>query len=140
LEAPVLLIIAAMVGATGDLILEVNLGSLRQAISPDRLLGRIGASQRFFVLLVRVPASVLGGYLGAHLGLRPTITIGAVGHGLIFVWLFLSPLRDLRDMPDPPGSLDAVPGMGPPVDPLGTGSQPPPGPATETAAEPEEPH
>jgi MFS family permease len=115
LEAPVFLILAAIVGATGDLILEVNLGSLRQAVSPDRLLGRIGASQRFFVLLIRVPAAVMGGYLGAHLGLRPTIAIGAAGHALIFVWLVLSPLRSLGEIPAPVEPFEPVPEGGPAV-------------------------
>jgi MFS family permease len=112
LAAPVFLIAAAIIGATGDLILEVNLGSLRQAVSPDRLLGRIGASERFFVLLIRIPAAVLGGYLGAHLGLRATIAIGAAGHGLIFVWLALSPLRSLREVP--PAVETSEPIMGDP--------------------------
>jgi MFS family permease len=90
---------AAITGATGDSIRYIVLGSLRQAITPDRLLGRVGASSSFAAGLTRLAGALLGGALATAIGLRPTLLVGAAGHLLIFAWVFWSPLRTLREAP-----------------------------------------
>ena len=74
--------------------------SLIQAITPDQLLGRTNASRRFLVQGVIPVGALLGGALGAVLGLRTTITIGAVGASVAVLPLFFSPLRAIRTTED----------------------------------------
>jgi MFS family permease len=80
---------------------NVNQVSLRQAITPDRLQGRMNATMRFVVWGTIPIGSLAGGFLGDAIGLRPTLLVGALGSGLSFLWVLLSPVRALRDQPVP---------------------------------------
>lgn len=75
--------------------------SYRQAICPPRLQGRMNSVMRFMVWGTIPLGGLLGGALATWIGLRETIVVGAVGGGLAFLWLLLSPQRHLRDMPEP---------------------------------------
>ena len=68
----------------------------------NRLLGRMNATMRFVVWGVLPVGALLGGMLGAALGLRTTLWIGALGQALAGIWLLASPMRNLRDFPDAP--------------------------------------
>ena len=73
--------------------------SVRQAIAPNRLLGRINATMRFLARGAFPIGSLAGGGLGAILGVPATLAVAACGLLLAFVWLLLSPVRNLRSMP-----------------------------------------
>ena len=75
--------------------------SYRQAICPARLQGRMNSAMRFIVWGTIPIGTLAGGALGTWIGLRETIVIGAIGGGLSFLWILLSPQRHLRDMPEP---------------------------------------
>jgi MFS family permease len=75
--------------------------SYRQAICPPRLQGRMNSVMRFMVWGTIPIGTLLGGALATWIGLRETIVIGAVGGGLSFLWLLLSPQRHLHEMPEP---------------------------------------
>ena len=94
-----LLVMAQFLYAFGGPIFTINAVSLRQSISPDRLLGRVNASNRFMVFGVMPVGSLLGGFLGETIGLRPTLAVAALGMLLAFVWLVASPVRSLRELP-----------------------------------------
>jgi len=79
----------------------VNQVSLRQAIVPARLLGRVTATARFLITGSAPLGSLLGGALGGWIGLGPTLVVGSVGMGFAAVWAALSPLRGLRMVPAP---------------------------------------
>jgi MFS family permease len=79
---------------------NINAISLLQAITPDRLLGRMNASRRFVVWGVMPFGSLIGGALGSHLGLRETMWIGASGASLAFIALAFSPVRLVRRIED----------------------------------------
>ncbi|UVS77916.1 enterobactin exporter EntS [Actinokineospora sp. UTMC 2448] len=74
--------------------------SFRQTICPDHLLGRMNASVRFLVWGSLPLGGLLGGVLGELIGLRPTLWVAASGCGLASLWVLLSPLRGLRDLPE----------------------------------------
>ncbi|MDB5079038.1 MAG: hypothetical protein JWP00_962 [Chloroflexi bacterium] len=80
---------------------NINQVSLRQAITPDRLQGRMNASMRFVVWGTIPVGSLVGGFLGEVVGLRTTLWIGATGISLAFLWVFFSPVRRLREQPGP---------------------------------------
>jgi MFS family permease len=84
-----------IIGA-GIAILDINVLSLRQAITPDRLQGRTGASIRMVQWGTKSLGALAGGVLGAEIGLRSTLWV-AVGGGLIGVlWMALSPVPAAR--------------------------------------------
>jgi hypothetical protein len=51
--------------------------------------------------LFAVAGYLVGGFLGNAVGPRQTIVIAALGHLLIFIWVFFSPLRTIHAMPIP---------------------------------------
>jgi MFS family permease len=81
---------------------NVNQVSFRQRLCPDRLLGRMNATMRFVVWGVLPIGALIGGIMGAVFGLRTTLWIGALGQAVAGIWLLASPMRRLRDFPDPP--------------------------------------
>jgi MFS family permease len=93
-------VLALVVISFGGVVFNVVAISLFQAITPDRLLGRMNASRRFVVWGVIPLGSLTGGALTALIGLRPTLYAGAVGASLGFLPLLFSPLRSLREVPD----------------------------------------
>jgi MFS family permease len=85
--------------AYGGVVYNVAQVSFRQAVTPDRLLGRMNASIRFLVWGTIPLGGLLGGALGELIGLRATLLVTAVGMALSPVWVLASPLRRLRDLP-----------------------------------------
>lgn len=82
-------------------ILNVNLLSLSQAITPDRLQGRLRATLLFISAGAMPLGALAGGFLGDTIGLRPTLLVGGGGGFAGALWLLLSPLRTLREQPAP---------------------------------------
>jgi MFS family permease len=73
--------------------------SLMQAITPDRLLGRMNASRRFVVWGVIPIGMLIGGAIGDRVGLREAMWVGALGASLAFLPLLVSPVRAIVVMP-----------------------------------------
>jgi MFS family permease len=83
----------------GILLMSVNQLSLRQAITPDRLQGRMNATFRTANLGAALGGALLGGALGEAVGLRATLAVGALGVLAAAVPLLRSPLPTLREPP-----------------------------------------
>ena len=77
----------------------VNAVSVRQAITPDRMQGRVNATMRFFAGGLMPIGALVGGALGGIIGLPWTLVVAELGTLLGFVWLLLSPVRTLRSLP-----------------------------------------
>jgi MFS family permease len=73
--------------------------SFRQALCPPHLLGRMNATMRFLVWGTMPLGGLLGGILGAAIGVRATLLVVAIGSCLTFVPVFFSPLRRMRELP-----------------------------------------
>lgn len=71
----------------------------RQRICPEHLLGRMNASIRFMVWGCMPIGALISGVLGTAFGVLPTIWIGAVLAVFSSSFVFFSPLRTMRDMP-----------------------------------------
>jgi MFS family permease len=79
-SGPVPLLIAAMcLLSFGTTVYNIGQLSVRQAITPERLHGRMNATMRFMVWGTMPIGSALGGALGQTVGLRPTLWIAALG-------------------------------------------------------------
>jgi len=80
----------------GVVVYNVIQVSVRQAMTPERLLGRMNATMRFMTWGVVPIGSVLGAALGEWLGARAALVVGVLGTCLAFLPLVLSPLRTMR--------------------------------------------
>jgi len=76
----VMLMAAAFFMSAGGQICAINVLTLRQSVTPDRLLGRANATFRFVALGISPLGSLGGGLLGAAIGLRGAlfVSVGAM--------------------------------------------------------------
>ena len=122
LEGAGILVVAAAHGAAvvvaGQLVVGVAVASfnvhslsLRQAVSPPELLGRVSAAVRFLGFGSVPVGAAAGGWLGTVAGLRPTLAgigVGTVAAGSI---LLFSAVRRVRTVPpvEPTWAATGVP-------------------------------
>jgi len=95
----------AIGGAAGTFIgffENVNQLTLRQSITPQRLLGRMNAVARFMYWGTIPIGSALGGVIAESVGLRATLFGAAAGGVLASIPITISPIRKLRTLPEPP--------------------------------------
>jgi MFS family permease len=118
-DAFVWIVVAETIIAFGVVLYNVTQVSMRQAITPERLQGRMNSVMRFIVWGVMPLGTLLGGSLGTIFELRTAIWAGAIGVALAWVPLLLGPIWSLREVPDvgdePPDRLaqdagEVVPG------------------------------
>ncbi len=88
----------ALVGVT-EALWFVSIKTLQQSLTPDRLLGRVDAAANFVAFVVAPPSALAAGLLGEAIGLRPTLLAAGLVAVVAFVYLFASPIRDLRSAP-----------------------------------------
>ncbi len=98
-----LLVASQLVATLAGPVTAINQLSLRQAVTPDWLLGRVNGAMLTIALGTAPVGALLGGLLADAVGLRPAVLIGAIGLQLGFVRL-LSPVRSLRHAPGPAGA------------------------------------
>jgi len=107
MAVPALLVAQLAAGLRGP-VYNVNQISLRQAITPTELLGRMTATMRVLVLSTMPLGSLLGGAIASVFGLRPALVVGALVGCVACLFTLLSPVRGLRSIPpapaDPPDS------------------------------------
>ena len=85
-----------------DTTCNVQTITVRQAVTPDALLGRMNASYRTITWGLVPIGALLGGFLGQWIGLRPTLLVAALGLTLGWLWVLCSPVARLRDLPTIP--------------------------------------
>jgi MFS family permease len=82
--------------------------SLRQTITPERIQGRMNSVMRFIVWGAIPVGTLTGGALGASVGLKLTLVVGGIGCCLAFLPVLFSPVRSIRDMPEPVEQEDVL--------------------------------
>jgi MFS family permease len=93
------LILAQCLVVLGVPIYNINQVSLRQAITPAAVRGRVNATMRFLVWGTMPIGALMGGLLGEGIGVRPTIALAACGMLVASLWVAASPVRKLRSEP-----------------------------------------
>jgi MFS family permease len=86
-------------GGSGT-IYNINQVSLRQAITPAAMSGRMNATMRWFVWGTMPIGSIIGGIIGETLGVRAAILIGGAGASLAFIPLLFGPVWRIKEMPN----------------------------------------
>ncbi len=95
------LVVAQLIMGFGVVLYNVTQVSFRQAITPERLQGRMNSVMRFIVWGVMPLGMLLGGASPRRSACTPAIWVGAIGMSLAFLPVLLSPVRTLREMPEP---------------------------------------
>jgi MFS family permease len=84
----------------GVMLLDITGGSIKAALVPDRLRSRAAGAYMVVNYGVRPVGALIGGALGASIGLRPTLWIASAGAIAGVLWLLPSPLPRLRELPE----------------------------------------
>jgi MFS family permease len=90
---------SVFIGSLGGAVYNINQVSLRQAITPQSMQGRMNATMRFIVWGTIPIGAIFGGFLGGAIGLHQTIWVAAIGGLFVFLPVLLSPVRSIREMP-----------------------------------------
>jgi MFS family permease len=84
------------------MIFFINYLSLRQAVTPDRLLGRVTATMICLTVATAPLGGLAGGWIADHLGLRTAMLFAGVGALVLAPFVtWLSPLARIRELPGP---------------------------------------
>jgi MFS family permease len=92
---------AILVWSFTSVLYNVTQISLRQTITPERIQGRMNSVMRFIVWGTIPVGTLTGGALGASVGLKQTLIVGGIGCCLAFLPVLFSPVRSIREMPEP---------------------------------------
>jgi predicted MFS family arabinose efflux permease len=92
---------ALVVSSFVNVIYNIAQVSLRQAITPERIQGRMNSVMRFIVWGTIPLGAITGGALASQIGLKQTLIVGGVGCCLPFLPVLFSPVRSIREMPEP---------------------------------------
>ena len=79
--------------------------SYRQAITPERLQGRMNAAMRWIVWGTIPLGTLAGGAIAQATTLHTALWVGALLGTPTFLWVLLSPLRSVREIPQPVDAL-----------------------------------
>jgi MFS family permease len=99
-----LLALGSLVLAFGVVAANVIMGAFRQQYCPPQLLGRMTASYSLANYGAIPIGSLLGGVLGAALGVRPALWVFTAGLAVSSLLLLLGPLHRHRDLPTRPAA------------------------------------
>ncbi len=88
--------------SAGATLIFVNFLSLRQAVTPEPLLGRMTSTMRWLILIGAGPGALIGGYVGEHIGLRASLALAGVGALILTLFAWRSTvMMGTRSLPSP---------------------------------------
>jgi MFS family permease len=137
-----------MMFGCGAVLIFINFLALRQAVTPEGLLGRMTSTMRWLILIPAGPGALIGGWLGEHIGLRAALGFsGGMGLLLALVAWRHPVIRGVRELPQPEdleAALGAEATVAPPAEAVaveevgegdGLAAERPAGPAHDRAAD-----
>jgi MFS family permease len=104
---PFVLFAGAVAFGLSSTIYNITQVSFRQAICPERLQGRMNATMRWIVWGTIPLGGLFGGALATAYGLRTALWVGAIGGAWTFLPVLLSPVRTIKEMPEPVTAAEA---------------------------------
>ena len=95
--------------SAGAVLIFINFLALRQAVTPEPLLGRMTSTMRWLILIPAGPGALLGGWLGEHVGLRASLTFAGGTAALLAVVAWRHPvIQGVKVLPKPESADDWV--------------------------------
>ena len=89
-----------MMFGVGAVLIFITFLSMRQAVTPAPLLGRMTSTMRWLILLPAGPGALLGGWLGEHYGLRSALVFAGVSALVLAALAWRQPvIRTTRVLP-----------------------------------------
>jgi hypothetical protein len=86
--------------SAGAVLIFINFLALRQAVTPEPLLGRMTSTMRWLILIPAGPGALLGGWLGEHVGLRAALAFSGVSALLLALLAWRHPvIRGVKVLP-----------------------------------------
>jgi MFS family permease len=95
------LFIAEFISGMGLMLLDILAASIAAGLIPPTLRSRVSGAFMVVNYGVRPLGTTVAGVLGSTIGVHNTIWIGAGGALLGMAFLLPSPIRHLRDVPEP---------------------------------------
>ncbi|WP_246312327.1 MFS transporter [Pseudaquabacterium terrae] len=91
-----------MLFGVGAVLVFINFLSLRQAVTPEPLLGRMTSTMRWLILIPAGPGALFGGWLGEHASLRSTLLFSGLTALLLAILAWRNDvIRNVRQLPKP---------------------------------------
>jgi MFS family permease len=88
--------------SAGAVLVFINFLALRQAVTPEPLLGRMTSTMRWLILIPAGPGALIGGWLGEHVGLRASLAFAGGSALLLAVGAWRTAvIRGVRELPQP---------------------------------------
>jgi MFS family permease len=98
-----------MLFSMGAVLVFINFLALRQAVTPEPLLGRMTSTMRWLILIPAGPGALLGGWLGEHVGLRWALAFAGTAAMLLALLAWSTPvIRNVRVLPQPENPDDWI--------------------------------
>jgi MFS family permease len=95
------LVASGFLTGMASVVYNIQQVSFRQAITPGPMQGRMNATMRFIVWGTIPLGQIVGGVIATSFGVPVAIWVGALGSVLAVIPLVVTPVRSLRDMPEP---------------------------------------
>ena len=93
----------------GAVLIFINFLALRQAVTPEPLLGRMTSTMRWLILIPAGPGALLGGWLGEHIGLRAALAFAGGTSLLLAAVAWRQPvIRGVKVLPKPESHDDWI--------------------------------
>jgi MFS family permease len=84
----------------GAVFIFINFLSLRQAVTPGPMLGRMTSTMRWLILLPAGPGALIGGWLGDHVDLRAALAFAGATALLLTLFVWHHPIiRSVKTLP-----------------------------------------
>jgi MFS family permease len=98
-----------MLFSTGAVLVFINFLALRQAVTPEPLLGRMTSTMRWLILIPAGPGALIGGWLGEHIGLRSALGFAGCSALMLALVAWRVPaIRNVRTLPKPERERDWI--------------------------------
>ena len=94
-----LLLVGTLTFGVSSMSYNITQVSLRQAITPERMQGRMNASMRWIVWGTMPIGSLIGGAIATSYSIETALWVGAIGGAFTFLPVLLTPVAEIKEMP-----------------------------------------
>ena len=94
-----ILLLSTLTFGVSSMSYNITQVSLRQAITPERMQGRMNASMRWIVWGTMPIGSLIGGAIATSYSIETALWVGAIGGAFTFLPVLLTSVAEIKEMP-----------------------------------------